>query len=159
MKYTTEAWESEHGCMGKGVTLVGPVYIAHPYAAQTPERRELNVRRAAELSSAVNWAGCCTISPLQEGRGRESALSEEQWVQHGLALLRVCKAVVVPELWGASRGCAGEVNRARFVGIPVFEATYGVPSFSGSDETLESVWELPPSFYEWIKRERKAALA
>lgn len=137
-------------------TLVGPVYIAHPYSAPKPELRRRNVRRASELSSAVNRAGCATISPLQESYGRDDALSKEQWTQHGLVLLSVCEAVVAPDSWRESSWCSKEINLARIVGIPVFEATYGVPSFNGSYETLERVWEMPHSFYGWIKRQREA---
>lgn len=129
--------------------LVGPVYVAHPYSAPTPEGREANVRSAATLSSALNAVGCVTISPLQESRGRESALLECQWVGHGLVQLHVCIAAVFSENWQESRGCSAEHELADGYGIPIF---YAFP-----DSSEPSGWHLDGDLLEWLDSERTEA--
>jgi hypothetical protein len=126
--------------------LVGPVYIAHPYSAPTAEGRARNVEMAAMLSNAVNLLGAATVSPLQESYRRECALHEELWLEHGLVLLRVCKAIVIPRDYHVSSGCVREFCEAHKLGIPSFKAEMYKSS-------LESVW-IAYGLKEWIKREQ-----
>jgi hypothetical protein len=126
--------------------LVGPVYIAHPYSAPTAEGRARNVERAALLSNAVNALGAATISPLQESHGRESALSEELWVEHGLVPLRVSKAIVLPRDYHVSSGCVGEFCEAHRFEIPSFKADWA-PEINK--------WILGGDFAAWVKHERE----
>jgi hypothetical protein len=126
--------------------LVGPVYIAHPYWAPTAEGRSRNVGRGALLSNAVNRLGAATISPLQESHGRESALTEDLWHEHGLVPLRVSKAIVLPRDYHTSSGCVGEFCLARRLGIQDFHAEWA------SDLNK---WILGEDFAEWVKHERE----
>ena len=127
--------------------LVGPVYVAHPYSAPTDEGRARNIERAALLSSAVNKLGAATISPLQESRGRESALPEDLWCEHGIVTLRVCKAIVLPRDYHVSSGCVREFCEARRIGMPVLHADWW--EFGG-------VWYLGLDLFAWVKREQEA---
>lgn len=99
--------------------MIGPVYVAHRYSAPTLAERQRNLEDAAQLSSDLNGCGIATVSPLQESRGRSSALPEDRWLAHGLVLLRACVAIVYP--WRQVRASAGlraELEAARVAGIP-----------------------------------------
>lgn len=124
--------------------LVGPGYISHNYSAFTHEERQRNVDRAALLSSVVNALGIATISPLQECRGRESAMNDDQWLAHGLVLLRCCKCIVLPDYWKKSRGCREEMGLARRLDLRVFIAKTRLD---------DAYWDLPISLYEWAAGE------
>lgn len=129
-------------------SLVGPVYIAHPYSALTAEVRRANVARAATLSSFVNSLGIATISPLQESHGRESVLSEDEWLEHGLVLLRACRAIVAPRHYDESHGCSLEVAEAKRIRIPLFVADSVRVDGSSS-------WDVDARIMDWISWERE----
>jgi len=134
--------------------LVGPVYVAHPHWGETEEERASNVTRAASLSSAVNQLGCATISPLQESKGRELALSEDVWKQHDLVLLRASLAVAIPTYWEESNGCVAGVALAVRLGIPVFQFVWS-PMWA---MVVDSAWVAPGDFTRWVERERAKLL-
>jgi|GEM_PF-4470852 hypothetical protein len=132
--------------------LVGPVYVAHPYSAPAVERRRINLRHAALLSTAANHLGAATVSPLQEQIGRDSVFTDAGWRAHGLVLLRVCKAIVLPGNFLVSRGCCDECAEAIRLGLPVFYADLAIASIEG-----EARWIIEPAFADWVESERAAA--
>jgi hypothetical protein len=132
--------------------LVGPVYVAHPYSAPAVDCQWINVCHASQLSTAVNLHGAATISPLQESRGREEAFSESGWVASGLILLRVCKAIVLPDYFRISSGCRAELAEAERLGIPRFFATVAF-----TINKVDVAWLIEPAFDAWVESERAAA--
>lgn len=134
--------------MSRTVILVGPVYVMHPFSSPTEEERRENVRLAASLSSALNQLGCATISPLQEGSGRESALTPDGWIAAGLVQLLASRAAVAPTYWRASEGCNREADLAHSAGIRIFEAT-AVAELGGD------LWTFERDLLDWIATSRR----
>ena len=131
--------------------LVGPIYIAHPYTAPSAQLRRFNVVLAAELSTTVNRMGAATISPLQESSGREHALDEYGWLDHGLVLIRACRAAVVPMGFAQSSGCRAEYDEARKLRIPVFLAKRAHHGVNAPE------WRIEHRFANWVRDERARA--
>lgn len=79
------------------------------------------VRQALAAEKVLEAAGCIAYLPQM------SVLAEivehrpyEDWVQHGLAMVERCDALL--RLPGKSKGAAREVEHARRLSIPVFDA-------------------------------------
>lgn len=95
------------------------VYIAGPYSADTKREVRDNISEAIEVAGDIRQSGYSAIVPHLESLHNENCISEEDWLEHGLSLLRRCSAVFDFRRGRRSRGTEIEVSLATMLGIPV----------------------------------------
>lgn len=95
------------------------VYVAGPYSADSKREVMANVFEAIEVAAEIRRAGFTAIVPHLESLFNEDCISEEEWLDHGFALLRRCSAVVDFRKGRRSQGTEKEVTLATILGIPV----------------------------------------
>ena len=95
------------------------VYVAGPYSAATKREVRDNISEAIEVASHIRMAGYSAIVPHLESLHNEECISEKAWLEHGLALLRRCSAVVDFRKGRRSAGAENECCLARTLGIPI----------------------------------------
>jgi nucleoside 2-deoxyribosyltransferase len=94
------------------------VYIAGPYTGD-PERHTHN---AQDVATAARACGAAAIVPHVLSHGVEDTLTEAQWMQHCIAVLGRCDAVVVLPGYERSVGTLREMAAAEALAIPVYGA-------------------------------------
>lgn len=110
---------SEHG---ESVRLNRPlVYVAGPYSGPTLAVVASHIATAQRVGVEVRRLGADPYVPHAMSHGVEETQSESEWLAEGLRWLERCKAVVLCPGWEMSHGTRGEIERARELGIPVFE--------------------------------------
>lgn len=115
------------------------VYVAGPYSAPSLDAVRANVYRAQLVGAAVIQAGALPLVPHVVSMGIEGSLPESRWLRLGLDWLSECHAVLLVPGWERSSGTRGEIDRARALGLPVWEAYQG-----------PNGWELPGTMLDWI---------
>jgi hypothetical protein len=97
------------------------VYVAGPYTAPTEAGVKANILEAAKIAGEIRRAGFSAVVPHLESLYNEVCISEEEWIEHGIALLRRCDAIFDFRRGRKSRGTAAEVIAARtLIRIPCF---------------------------------------
>lgn len=88
------------------------VYIAAPYTADTPEQVERNVQRAISMANHLMDYGLLVYCPhLSHYMHAQQPREYEAWMEHGLAWVTRCDAVV--RIPGESPGADREVDSMR----------------------------------------------
>lgn len=105
-------------------------YIGGPYTSGALRKDgtidcfklEQNVLEAQSVSLAVHRAGHYAICPHAEARHYFGTLPEAHFIGYGLALLRLCQALILVGGTRAlvSKGTRGEVAEAIRFGIPIY---------------------------------------
>lgn len=98
------------------------VYVAGPYRGNIKN----NIKEACEIGAELRKAGYTVIIPHIESYGYESALTEEEWLAHGIELLKRCNAVYDFRKGRLSTGTADEVAVAKKRNTPVCYSVEGV---------------------------------
>ena len=94
------------------------VYIAGQYAGDT----ETNINNAQDVATAARACGAAAIVPHVLSHGVEDTMTEEQWMQHYIAVLGRCDAVIVLPGYESSAGTLREIASAEALAIPVYGA-------------------------------------
>lgn len=114
------------------------VYLAGPYTGNIEEHR----RQARLAANYLRSRGYAVIVPHLESEGCEKALTEIEWVRHGLSLLKKCDFIAVFGDWTNSNGTKIEMNNASHWRIPLLAVfgTEGFPAwmYSGGLRSAES---------------------
>jgi len=98
------------------------IYVAGPYSADTVLEVCKNIRRGRELVQQIEEAGFAPYDPWADfDRRVQYGASLESCYATARAWLEVADAVALVDGWESSVGACAEVERAREVGIPVFE--------------------------------------
>lgn len=122
------------------------IYIAGPYRGRSPQKTNHNIKNAARVAAVLRKAGYVCVVPHLESLYEEKILTEDQWIQHGLSLLKRCDCVVTTCIdISSSKGSMLEVSKAEEWGILVF---YGVDAFFENEEELSSL----PFYFESSKK-------
>ena len=100
------------------------VYIAGPYSAESKAEVFFNIGEAVRWATEVRQAGFSAIVPHLESFFCQDSLSEEQWLEHCLSLVKRCSAVLDTRQGRKSSGTASEVMTAHILGIPVVTSVY-----------------------------------
>ena len=95
------------------------VYVAGPYRADTEREVRDNISEAIEVASQIRSAGYSAVVPHLESLHNEECISENDWIEHGLALLQRCSAVVDFRRGRRSAGTDRECCLAGMLGIPI----------------------------------------
>ena len=95
------------------------VYVAGPYRADTEEEINANIREACSIGAELRKAGYTVIIPHIESYMFEDALTEEEWLEHGISLLKRANAVYDFRNGRKSTGTEDEVTVARGSSTPV----------------------------------------
>jgi hypothetical protein len=96
------------------------IYIAGPYRGANAWAVEQNIRRAEELSFAVNQMGATAICPHTITRFFNGTLTDDHWLVATMEIMRRCDAVLLTDNWKTSTGARAEHDEAMRVTIPVF---------------------------------------
>lgn len=91
------------------------VYVAGPYRGNAHK----NTLEACQIGSELRKAGYTVIIPHIESYGFESALTEEEWIDHGIVLLKRANAVYDFRKGRTSIGTEAEVKAAKENFIPI----------------------------------------
>lgn len=104
------------------------VYVAHKIRdPRGPYYVERNIRAAEEVAVALWRLGAAVICPGANTRHFDGAAGQngfgdvDVWLKGDLEMVSRCDAVVLAPGWETSVGARGERDRARLLGIPVFE--------------------------------------
>ena len=98
------------------------VYLAGPYRAPTEHGVAKNILAAWIASEEVWKAGCACICPHANAAFMAGEIADEVFLEGDLVMLERCDAVLMMDGWELSEGSIGEYNRAKELGIPVFES-------------------------------------
>ena len=110
------------------------VYVAGPYRADTKREVRDNISDAIEVAANIRRAGYSAVVPHLESLQNEECLTEDGWLEHGLALLRRCHAVFDFRRGRRSGGTEKEVTLATIIGIPVVISIGALDTHFGCDE-------------------------
>ncbi len=106
------------------------IYVAGPFRGSNAWVVEQNIRRAEELSYAVDLlGGCIALCPHTNTRFFNGTLTDEFWLDGTLELLRRCDAVITTDDWQRSSGARNEVAEAYRLGIPVYHHIESLKEF------------------------------
>ncbi len=102
------------------------IYIAMPYAAETPEGITRNIENARRFvrENFPSDSEFFPVIPHNTGIGVEGLGGESYWYDATESLMLACSAVVLGPGWRSSRGARNELLAARRAGIPVVEAQF-----------------------------------
>lgn len=95
------------------------IYIAGPYRAADPWRVNANVNRAECVATMVWEAGHYALCPHANTRYASSRVTDAQYLDGTMEMMRRCDAVLVLPKHGESEGTMGEIADAEARGIPV----------------------------------------
>ena len=98
------------------------VFISGPYRNSSEWRVEQNIRQAEKLALAAWELGVAVHCPHKNTARLGGALPDEVWLKGDLEVLSRCDAVLCTSDWRQSVGATAEVELARQLGLPVFEA-------------------------------------
>lgn len=117
------------------------IYIAGPYTAKSEIEKTQNILNAVRAAAFLRSRGCVCVVPHLESMFCETCLEEDEWIRHGLELLKRCDALVTCVLdIQESKGTLKEIEKACKWGIPVF---FGAEAYW---KNLENVRVLPYFF-------------
>jgi hypothetical protein len=98
------------------------VYVAGPFRAATPWQIVQNCRSSEEYSLEVWRMGGAAVSPHLNTQNFDKALPDDTFLYGTEAMLRACAAMLLIPGWQNSSGSLHELDVAREMGIPVFNA-------------------------------------
>lgn len=126
--------------------VLGDRFIAGPYTAPSLDLVRTNIYRAQLIGVAVIEAGALALVPHTLSSCIETCLPESRWLQHGLGWLAECHAVLLVPGWETSRGTLAEIEHAKTLQLPIWEAYLGPVG-----------WELPGTMLDWLGRQTEAS--
>lgn len=98
------------------------VYVAGPYSGPDVITILGNIRRGIDLSLKIMKLGHAVYCPWLDWQfGTMAELTKEHYQANSMAWVEVSDVVVLVEGWEKSGGTLREIQRARELGIPVFE--------------------------------------
>ena len=101
------------------------IYLASPYSSHDPDTRQWRYEQAvSNAATLIHEYREAVFSPIAHSHPialHGVAGTWETWAEMDLALIAICRELVVLELpgWKQSRGIAAEVAEAERLGIPV----------------------------------------
>lgn len=98
------------------------IYVAGPYRASCEWHVLQNIRRAEEIALQVWQMGAACICPHKNTAFFGGAAEDRVWLDGDIEMVKRCDAIICVEGWENSVGAAGEVEVAKALGLPVFEA-------------------------------------
>jgi hypothetical protein len=98
------------------------VYVAGPYRAASEWLVTKNIRAAEAVALEVWGAGAACICPHKNTAYFGGAQDDAVWLTGDHEILRRCDAVICVDGWQESIGASAEIEIAKHIGMPVFEA-------------------------------------
>lgn len=101
------------------------IYLAGPYRAKNGHTVAENVQAASEVAAEVFEAGHVAVTPhlLTERAAKEADLTDEEWLDRTMSMLKRCDALLLLPRWQDSEGACDELDYAWKVGMPVYAAS------------------------------------
>jgi len=99
------------------------IYIAGPYTADTPEKIHQNITNALDMAAKVWQAGHVAIFPhgnTYHFEQRDIGLTNEDYINGDLDILRRCDAILMLEGWQTSKGAVKEHYKACQLNMPIY---------------------------------------
>lgn len=106
--------------------MIRRVYVAGPYSHPARGVRIRNAWTAGALGALVAEAGAYPVVPhlvgMHVAEHCDVQQSYEWWIEATRNDLLTCHAMILAPGWKTSRGALGEVDLAKWMGLPVFES-------------------------------------
>lgn len=100
------------------------IYVAGPYRSPTIHGIIENIRRAEEVSIEALRKGWSPFVPHKNLSLLDGLFPDAAFLAADMAWLERADAVVLAPGWENSEGTRAEIERAKEMGIPVFEAAF-----------------------------------
>jgi len=102
--------------------LVGPVYVAGTYRADTLAEIDANIQRARSLARWLWSQGYVVFCPHANSGYMDGAAPDSLYMGGSLFFLKKCASVVVLSGWQGSEGTTREIALAKSLGMPIWLA-------------------------------------
>lgn len=112
--------------IAQGVEVAPMCYIAGPYGDKTGEKVDYNIQVAREAAIWLVRHGFFFSCPHLNSALFDRLVPEisvAHWYAQDLRLMAPCDAMVLVGEWGKSKGVNKERERAKAIGMPMFDLT------------------------------------